>query len=82
MKPLSYNRLKRKGKGRYGFKARFCWIIPWTLYQEKFVLRRMKRTMVPRFLSDTDQAERIELRQETLKKVEKIGQPEEGRRKG
>jgi len=29
-----------------------------------------------------DQAERIELRQETLEKVEKIGQPEEGRGKG
>jgi hypothetical protein len=29
-----------------------------------------------------DRAERIELRQETLKKVEKIGQPQERRRKG
>ena len=28
-----------------------------------------------------DRAERIELRQETLEKVEKIGQPEEGRGK-
>ena len=58
-----------------------CAIPGWEGKEGKMVIGRMTQTIYPTFPSDIWQAGRKELQLETLKRVEKIGQPEEGEEK-